>query len=75
MSKLLYTGILLIIAGICGINVSSLATECYDQNQEFKENKKSNFNFILVFIAFNILFILSGAFSVYFGIKEKQLVV
>ena len=72
MNKFLYTSILLIITAICGIAVSSIGTECYDQNQEFKENHKSNYNFIVSFLVFNIFMCLSGVVAGFFAFKELK---
>lgn len=72
MINKMLVSIIMLIGGICGIAVSSIATECYDQNQEFKEEKKSNFNFIVVYLVFNIFMVLSAFAVGFLGFREIQ---
>jgi dipeptide/tripeptide permease len=66
---LLSAACMLLIAGVFGVAVSSIATECYDKNETFKKDKKDNYTFIIVNLVCNILVILGSFASIYLAIS------
>lgn len=58
-----------VVAAIFAIATSSIATECYDKNETFKESKKDNYNYIIVNLVSNILMLLVAIFSIYLSFK------
>jgi hypothetical protein len=61
----------LLITAIFLVATTSIATECYDANKEFKEKKKDNVTFTTVTLVLGVLMILSALGSIYLGVKDK----
>jgi H+/Cl- antiporter ClcA len=57
----IFVGLSLLIVGIFTIATSSIAMECYNKHNDFKTEKKHNFNFIIATLVMGILGILSGS--------------
>ncbi len=55
------------ISAIFGIAASSIATECFNKNESFKTEKKSNYDFIIFNLVCNIIMLLLGAGCIYMG--------
>ncbi len=55
------------ISAIFGIAASSIATECFNKNESYKAEKKSNFDFIVFNLVCNIIMLLLGAGCIYLG--------
>lgn len=68
--NLLGTAMIFLIAGILGIATSSIATECYDKNPEFKESKRDNYAYIIVNLVCNIFLLLISLYSLYLGFRS-----
>lgn len=68
-SKIVATAFALLIGGIFSIATSSIAIECYNKpgNEGFKDEKKNNFNFVVINLVSAILLTLVGLFCVYAG--------
>jgi hypothetical protein len=59
-----------IIGGIFSIATSSIATECYNSDMkgvDLRDQKRNNFNFIIINLVSAILVVLSGSAGVYFA--------
>jgi hypothetical protein len=69
--KLIVIGVtcLLLSTAITLVATSSIATECYNANAEFKKTKEGNATFTLVTMIIGVLMILSAIGSMYIGIK------
>lgn len=55
------------ISAIFGIAASSIATECFNKNESYKTEKKSNYDFIIFNLVCNIIMVLLGAGCMYLG--------
>jgi hypothetical protein len=53
------------VAGILFVATSAIGLECYDKNQDFKNQKQSNWYFLLANIISAILTILIASMSMY----------
>lgn len=67
-SQMFLTAISLLLVGIFSIATSSIAIECYNKNETMKNEKKDNYNFIIVNLTFAILMVLVSFASAYFAI-------
>lgn len=68
--KMIVTAVAIVVAAIFGIATSAIATECYNSDKkgtELKEEKKSNFNFIVMNLVCNIVMLLLGFGCIYMG--------
>ena len=63
--KLLIAAISLFITGILTVAVSSIAIECFNKNEGFKNEKKSNFDFTVTVLVSSIMMVIAGAGSIY----------
>lgn len=68
--KLLSAAVVLLIGGIFGVAASSIATECFNKNESFKNEKKSNYDFIIVNLVCNIMLILFSFGSIYLAVTS-----
>lgn len=66
-AQMICAGILLLIAGIMGVAVSSIGTECYNKNESFKKQKPSNFSFLTYNLVCAVVLILVGSGSLGFA--------
>lgn len=69
-SKILITACSLLSAGVFLVATTSIATECYNNNTEFKNKKQDNFTFLIITLVFAILMILSASGSIVMGLRE-----
>jgi len=58
-----------IITAIFAMATSSLATNCFNVNEKYKEENKDSFNYIIVNLVSNILMILISIGSIYMSVK------
>jgi hypothetical protein len=68
--KELMIALAMIIGGIFSIATSSIATECYNSDMkgvDLRDQKRNNFNFIIINLVSAILVVLSGSAGVYFA--------
>lgn len=65
--KILMIACATFISAIFGIAASSIATECMNASDKYKEEKKSNYNFIIFNLICNIIMVLLGAGCMYLG--------
>lgn len=68
--RMIVTALAIVVAAIFGIATSSIATECYNSEKkgtELKEEKKDNFNFIVINLVCNIVMLLLGFGCIYLG--------
>jgi hypothetical protein len=70
--RMLSTAIAIVIAAIFGIATSSIATECFNKNESFKNEKKDNFNFVVVNLVCNIIMLLLGFGCIYLAIQSPM---
>ena len=63
--KMMMTAIAIVVAAIFGIATSSIATECFNKNESFKNEKKDNFNFVVINLVCNIVMLLLGFGCIY----------
>jgi uncharacterized membrane protein len=70
-TQMLMLACAVVISAIIGIATSSIATECFndEKHKKFKEEKKDNFNFVIVNLVCNILMILMGFSCTYLAIR------
>jgi hypothetical protein len=66
-TKMLMIACATFISAIFGIAASSIATECFNKNESFKTEKKSNYDFIIFNLVCNIIMLLLGAGCIYMG--------
>lgn len=59
------TALAIVVAAVFGIATSSIATECFNKNESFKNEKKDNFNFVVVNLVCNIVMLLLGFGCIY----------
>jgi hypothetical protein len=64
-AKMLMAALALLLGGIFSIATSSMAIECYNQHEPFKQSKMENFNFLIVNIVSAILLVLTAFVSMY----------
>ena len=60
----------MLVAGIFLIALSSIALECYNKHSEYKDNKKTNFNFIIFNLLCGLAIVLSsfsGFYAAYYS--------
>lgn len=71
-TQMLITAICLLLVGIFSIATSSIAIECYDYKdhttKKIKDEKESNYTFIIVNLVFAILMVLVSFASGYFAV-------
>ena len=63
--KLMLAAISLFITGILTVAVSSIAIECFNKNEGFKNEKKINFNFTVTVLVSSILMVIAAGGSMY----------
>ena len=63
--KMMSTALAIVVAAVFGIATSSIATECFNKNESFKNEKKDNFNFVVVNLVCNIVMLLLGFGCIY----------
>lgn len=66
-AKMLMIACATFISAIFGIAASSIATECFNKNESYKTEKKSNYDFIIFNLVCNIIMVLLGAGCMYLG--------
>ena len=68
-TKIVVAALALLIGGVFSTATSSIATECYNrpENEAFKKEKMSNFNFVVLNLTSAIIMILVGLFCLYAG--------
>jgi hypothetical protein len=66
-AKILMIACATFISAIFGIAASSIATECFNKNESYKTEKKSNYDFIIFNLVCNIIMLLLGAGCMYLG--------
>lgn len=65
-TRMLSTAVAIVFAAIFGIATTSIAIECYNsQNAKIKEEKPSNFNFVVFNLVCNILMLILGFVCIY----------
>lgn len=69
---LLGYAIVLLLAGIFSIATSSIGIECSNECDKYKDEKKSNFNFLIVNLVSAILVTISACLGIYLAITQKQ---
>lgn len=73
-SQMFLTAISLLLVGILSIATSSIAIECYEYKEHatkpIKDNKKDNYNFIIVNLVFAILMVIVSLASAYFAFQQ-----
>lgn len=73
--ELLFAAISLLTLGVLTIAGSSIATECYNENKEYADKKKSNYNFLIINLTIAIATIIFAFISIYFAFTKKPKVV
>ena len=63
------TAISLLLVGILSIAASSIALECYNKNESMKNEKKDNYNFLIVNLVVAIIMVLVSFASMYLAVK------
>lgn len=63
--KMMVTALAIVVAAIFGIATSSIATECFNKNESYKNEKKDNFNFVVINLVCNIVMLLLGFGCIY----------
>lgn len=69
---LLITAILMTVAGIFSTTTSSMAVDCYNNNESYKTENENNFIFLIVNLVSAILIILIGSSSIGLAFKVQE---
>lgn len=73
--ELLFAGISLLTLAVLTIAGTSIATECYNENKDFADKKKSNYNFLIINLASAVLVVILAIVSIYFAFTKKPKVI
>jgi hypothetical protein len=66
-AQLLLVACSMFVAGILFVATSAIGMECYNVNQDFKNQKESNWYFLIANLVSAILTILIASMSMYFA--------
>ena len=60
------------VGGIMSIASSSIGTQCYNENPKIKEEKASNFKFLVTNLVSAIIIVILGCISMYLAFKASS---
>ena len=63
---------LLLVGAIFALASTSVGVECYNKHESFKEEKRRNFDFLILNIVCNIFLIIAAIVSMYMSFSRGQ---
>ena len=64
------TYLAVMIAAVFAVAVGSLATECYNENDAFKQAKKERYTLIIIVLVVSVAFVLGGIAGMVYAFRE-----
>lgn len=61
----MFLEILLFLSAIFYLATTGIAIQCYDKSQDLKQEKPSNYNFLIISIAFAVMQLLAAGYMIY----------
>jgi len=65
--KFVSVAVALLGIGIFAIATTSIGMQCYNENEDYSKDKKTNYNFMITTLVSAIVMTIIGAVSIYYG--------